>query len=439
MPKNYPEKNRGPFIAFRMWLIIVSVLCALGIMWPVITGTAYAAEVQEIPVDTEEAFRTAIERINADDTGDTEYTIRLTDDITLRGERAAQINTNNTINLLGGGHTLVIEAQYGIMVQGTAVLNLGGEDYEDTLTILGVPHDTSTTTSGLGRQSSFITISDGCTLNMYDGVTLSDNEVIQGGTAGAGVTVQYSGRNGENSTIFNMYGGAIKNNTTYFGLGAGVSVMNNSSDRDPVHAVFNMYGGLIEGNTIQETSGGYVNGAGVYSQFGTFNMYGGVIRGNTAPGSGGGICILHGAFTMTAGTVEENTSQYGAGVYLSNSSVHIQAAEGNSCIVQNNKATHTTEASYGGGFYLSSCENAVISGVEITGNTVDTTVNNGQGGAAYFYGMTGLQIVNPRSHLYGLAIQDFPAHSQPIYTTLTPKSTTWSPDNKSQVGPVLPV
>ena len=49
------------------------------------------------------------------------------------------------------------------------------------------------------------------------------------------------------------------------------------------------------------------------------------------------------------------------------------------------------------------------------------------------------QKVNPRSHLYGLAIQDFPAHSQPIYTTLTPKSTTWSPDNKSQVGPVLPV
>lgn len=49
------------------------------------------------------------------------------------------------------------------------------------------------------------------------------------------------------------------------------------------------------------------------------------------------------------------------------------------------------------------------------------------------------QNVNPRSHLYGLAIQDFPAHSQPIYTTLTPKSTTWSPDNKSQVGPVLPV
>ncbi|MFQ7140220.1 hypothetical protein, partial [Evtepia sp.] len=49
------------------------------------------------------------------------------------------------------------------------------------------------------------------------------------------------------------------------------------------------------------------------------------------------------------------------------------------------------------------------------------------------------QSVNSRSRLYCLTIQDFPAHSQPIYTTLTPKSTTWSPDNKSQVGPVLPV
>ena len=49
------------------------------------------------------------------------------------------------------------------------------------------------------------------------------------------------------------------------------------------------------------------------------------------------------------------------------------------------------------------------------------------------------QSVNSRSRLYCLTIQDFPAHSQPIYTTLTPKSTTWSPDNKSQVAPVLPV
>lgn len=63
----------------------------------------------------------------------------------------------------------------------------------------------------------------------------------------------------------------------------------------------------------------------------------------------------------------------------------------------------------------------------------------GIGGVLVLTARDKLQKVNPRSHLYGLAIQDFPAHSQPIYTTLTPKSTTWSPDNKSQVGPVLPV
>ena len=49
------------------------------------------------------------------------------------------------------------------------------------------------------------------------------------------------------------------------------------------------------------------------------------------------------------------------------------------------------------------------------------------------------QKVNPRSRLYCLTTQNFPEYSPPIYATLTPKPTTWSPDNKPQVGPVLPV
>ena len=53
--------------------------------------------------------------------------------------------------------------------------------------------------------------------------------------------------------------------------------------------------------------------------------------------------------------------------------------------------------------------------------------------------LRGCQYVNPRSRLYCLTIQDFPEYSLPIYTTLTPKPTTWSPDKKPPVGPVLPV
>ncbi len=38
------------------------------------------------------------------------------------------------------------------------------------------------------------------------------------------------------------------------------------------------------------------------------------------------------------------------------------------------------------------------------------------------------QIVKPRSLFYCLTIQNIPEHSPPIYTILTPKPTTWSPD-----------
>ena len=39
----------------------------------------------------------------------------------------------------------------------------------------------------------------------------------------------------------------------------------------------------------------------------------------------------------------------------------------------------------------------------------------------------GYQFANPRSSLHRLTIQDFPAHSPPIYTTLTPKINHMEP------------
>ena len=44
------------------------------------------------------------------------------------------------------------------------------------------------------------------------------------------------------------------------------------------------------------------------------------------------------------------------------------------------------------------------------------------------------QKVKPRSLFYCLTIQNIPEHSPPIYTILTPKPTTWSPDKSPRSG-----
>ena len=44
------------------------------------------------------------------------------------------------------------------------------------------------------------------------------------------------------------------------------------------------------------------------------------------------------------------------------------------------------------------------------------------------------QKIKPRSLFYCLTIQNIPEHSPPIYTILTPKPTTWSPDKSPRSG-----
>jgi hypothetical protein len=80
---------------------------------------------------------------------------------------------------------------------------------------------------------------------------------------------------------------------------------------------FTMTGGTVSENTANQNGGGVEIWAGTFTmQGGTFTMKAGTISGNTA-GSGGGVCVEGGNFTMNDGTISGNTGTGigGGGVY----------------------------------------------------------------------------------------------------------------------------
>ena len=114
-------------------------------------------------------------------------------------------------------------------------------------------------------------------------------------------------RNGDNASIFKMYGGAISGNSGFNTFndvyGGGVSNF---------RSTFEMYGGTISDNTAIEKEAGY--GGGVYNDYySTFIMTGGSITGNRSSNGGGvysvGTFKVSGAPVITGntnGTAAEN-------------------------------------------------------------------------------------------------------------------------------------
>ncbi|MDR2719356.1 MAG: hypothetical protein LBC03_00940 [Nitrososphaerota archaeon] len=135
-----------------------------------------------------------------------------------------------------------------------------------------------------------VQVMSGGTLVMYSG-EISDNT----GNAvriGCGVRINSGGS-------FVMFGGSISNNMGNYGGG----VYNNG--------VFEFFGGVISGNIA-----GF-NGGGVYNEGScSFTMSGGTIYNNISEASGGGV-YNRGSFTMSGGTISNNTTNkgYGGGVY----------------------------------------------------------------------------------------------------------------------------
>ncbi len=219
-------------------------------------------------------------------------------------------------------------------------------------------------------------VAAGATLELYDGVSITDNETQTSTYLGGGVY---------NAGTFYMYGGTISNNTS---AGIGGGVYNSTS------GVFYMQGGTISGN--QAGSGNY--GAGVYNA-GTFNMSGGTISGNTSSAGGGGVSNV-GTMIMSGGSIVDNTATgSGAGIFT--------AGGATLTITGGTFSGNTTSANGGAIAVMGDNANASISGCEITNNTAsgngggivvsgtnatvdmyDCTITNnsasGNGGGVYF-------------------------------------------------------
>ena len=200
------------------------------------------------------------------------------------------------------------------------------------------------------------------TLTLYD---CKGSGTITHGTDSTGTTYNGCGVSMYSGT-FNMYGGAITNNSCG-SSGGGVYVE---------RGTFNMYGGAITNNSCG------LSGGGVYVERGTFNMSGGEISGNTSGEYGGGIELYKKSdFTMTGGSISQNKAEngyYGGGIDVSYGSTFTM-----------NGGTITGNTSYtGGGVYVGTAvENYGNNTFNMNGGTItdNTATNTGfeTGGGVY--------------------------------------------------------
>ncbi|MBR2280533.1 MAG: hypothetical protein IJ903_06400 [Ruminococcus sp.] len=247
---------------------------------PFSVGAAQTAKLSASEESFDKIFEvgTAEELINArneinSSTGKN-YLIKLTDDI-VGGELT--IETENTVTVYGENHTIsAIDSM--IVATNGAVINLGKDGYEKTLTV-------TKNNNGNNDVPGAVSIASNSVCNMYNGVTIKDcngNNYLGGGVTNNGGT-------------FNMYGGTIDNCGIDGGsmcYGGGVAVINGG--------LFNMNGGVIKNcyavsDYVSDTDASRrytAMGGGVFVSDGsTFIMNRGTISNNTATNFGGGVAM----------------------------------------------------------------------------------------------------------------------------------------------------
>lgn len=194
-------------------------------------------------------------------------------------------------------------------------------------------------------------------------VTLGGTLVVQGNKAGkygGGITIGSADPGG---LTVNVQGASIKGNTAsdsaggiYLGSGA----------------VLNLLSGSIADNTA------VVQGGGIAVD-GTFQMTGGSVTGNSVTGTadgqggGGGVRVYAGAQVIASGgTINDNSSTFGAGVFTG--SAYQTRPAGRFTLAGATVSGNKALKSVGGGFFNDG-ELAIQSG-NVTGNTA---INNGGG------------------------------------------------------------
>lgn len=295
--------------------------------------------------------------------------ITLSDELTLEGGSGAGVHLHLDLN----GYTLSRGLSSSSSSSGSVI-------YMERDSQLWI-YDTSDAQTGVitgGYQSNSgggIHAERGNRIYLYSG-SISDNKATAGFGANGGGGVYL-----HNGSIMYMYGGTISNNTVekYFG-GGGVYC-----DED---TEFYMYGGTISGNKTLSYNNAF--GGGIYVNKATFSMSDGTITENTSK-SGGGICFYEvTSATITGGTISNNGSvgiadtvdpelygKYyygqGGGIYSIESSLSISNAyiTGNYCEYNSSNATGSPSfgtAGEGGGIYHYG-ESLTISNTYIANNT----------------------------------------------------------------------
>ena len=160
----------------------------------------YALET--IDISNQESYLNAINTINT--SNETDFIINLTNDVelgTISGGSVVTISSNKNVQIIGNGNAIKLSSSlnYGhaiLIVGNNATITLGKEDKTDTLYIQGAGLNVATA-------DSLINISG--TLNIYEGVDISNNYGNQGALSGGALDLD------ENGTV-NMYGGKIHDN-----------------------------------------------------------------------------------------------------------------------------------------------------------------------------------------------------------------------------------
>ncbi len=300
--------------------------------------SVYADE--KIDVSNQEEYFDAIATINS--SNEENFIVSLSDDIILTSypttSNPVLISNDKNVTVIGNNHKIKISetGSYGyhsIMSVGSATVNLGNSDGSDTLYIQGGGANVSTS-------ESLINVAG--TVNIYDGVTISDNYSGPAALAGAAFRVQTNG-------TLNMYGGVIKDTSiTSTGVGGAIAL-------DYNNATFNMYGGEIKDN---QTNGW---GAAVYASNGaSINIKGGKICGNKGV-YGGAISSIAGPVNIENATFEKNEGSYGGAILIYSTST----------LTINNTTFKENSSGYGGAI-LSWGESGTINNSKFESNEGST-------------------------------------------------------------------
>lgn len=401
----------------KIWKALGIAVCMLALAAP--RAMAVKREVR-----SDDDFKKAIQEINA--AGDKENEIILMQDITLKGDYIltnSKETTIKTTTIKGNGHTLRGGSNATIAVTGAkTVLNLGAENYTETLTIDG---DVD------APRGPFVDIANGATVNMYEHVTLQNGEPFDTSS------VHVSGE----KSVFNLCGGVIQNCKEGTGTCAGAVMVDNRATfnmsggeiRNCISARFGgglyaknsskititggtisgcrgvMGGGLyVEGSTLTIERGtisgctAMDNGGGLYAinsstNSSTVNISGGTISGCTAMiGNGGGLYVDGSTITIEDGTISRCEGNLGCGLYATNSSeITIRGGTISGCTGLRGGGLYAEENSIitiSGGT-ISRCEVGAGGGLFVTGSTLNieggtisecsTTLDSGKGGGLY--------------------------------------------------------